>query len=221
MSPAERDLVAFHAGYLALALAVLLVGPGSPGWRIAVLVGLYWLALPVLARARGRSWLLRLWGFGAVLSVWQVLPDWFLVEFGTLTFPRDGFPDIGPVTGYMVGLWLIPTVVVVAAGMAAEERGGRARGAVTAGLVGAVVYVAAEATFHLIPAWRAINVTTVGAVALYIVPAEVLLSVASYDMFLTLRERPAWTVLPATLLLTILYLGAALLSFLVVEWMLS
>ena len=218
MTPTERDLLVFHAVYLVVALPVLVVGPGSPGWRMALLVGAYWLALPVLAWVRDDALLRRLWAFGASLSVWQVLPDWFLVEFGTLAFPRDGFPDIGPVTGYMAGLWLIPTVLVVTAGMAAEDRAGRTRGAIVAGLVGAVVYVVAEATFHLIPAWRAINVTTIGAVALYIVPAEVFLSVASYDVFLTVRQRPAWTVVPATLLLTILYLGAAVLSFLVVEW---
>ncbi|MDX1619569.1 MAG: hypothetical protein R3320_01165 [Nitriliruptorales bacterium] len=218
MTSSERDLVGFHAVYLAIALPIVLLGPGWIGWRMAVVIALYGIALPLMAYWRGHRWLLRLWAFGAVLSVWQVLPDWFLVEFGTLTFPRDGFPDIGPVTGYMAGLWLIPTVVVVASGVAAEERSGRTRGAVVAGVVGFVVYMTAEATFHLLPSWRAINVTTLGGVALYIIPAEVFLSVVSYDVFLTLRQRPAWTIVPATLLVTILYLGAALLSFLVIEW---
>lgn len=215
----ERDLVAAHLVYVPLAVLWVVWGPGSIGWRMVGAIAWYWLGLPILALVRGHSKLLRLWLFGVVLSIWQVLPDWFLVEFGTLTFPRDGVADIGPVTAYMAGLWLIPTVIVVAAGVAAEERAGRARGALVAGLVGLVVYVAAEATFPLLSVWRPINVTTVGTVALYIVPAQVLLSVASYDVFLSVRERPWWTVVPTTLLLTVIYLGAALLSFLALEWM--
>lgn len=202
-----------------VAVPFVVFGPGAVGWRMAAAVLLYLIALPLLARLRGRPRLTRLWWFGLMLSVWQVLPDWFLVEFGTLTFPPDGFPDIGPVTGYMAGLWAVPTVIVVASGIAAEERAGRTRGAVAAGLVGLMVYAAAEATFHLLPAWRAVNVTTLGAVALYIVPAQVLLSVASYDAFLAIRDRPRWIVIPTTFLLMVVYLGAALLSFLVVEWM--
>lgn len=124
MAPETRELGLFHLAFGAVAAGALLApGDVGPGWRMAGLVVLYHVATVVITTVRGhRAWRRR-WWFGAVLSVWMVLPDAVLAEgLGTLRFPADGFPDLGPVTGYMAGLWTIPIVLIVTV---AEEVGQR------------------------------------------------------------------------------------------------
>lgn len=219
MTAGERELAWFHAGFAAIAAALLAVRLGPAGPRVGLAVLLYLVGLPLVARWRGHPGWIRMWAFGALLSLWQVLPDVFLVRFGVLRFPDDGLFDLGPVTAYMAGLWAIPTVVVVAVGLAVEERRGRGAGAVAAGLVGFLLYLGAEAVAPVVPAWEAEGVTMLGNVALYILPAQVLLSVISFDAYAAIRDRGVMTFVPVTFLVMLLYLGAALFGFLVVEWL--
>lgn len=210
----ERDLAVLHAVFAVVAAVVLLID-GPLGWRIAVLLVLYDVAIVAVARRHRDVELLRLWVFAAVLSVWQVLPDVFLVEgLGTLVFPDDGFPDIGAVTGVMAALWTVPIVVVVAAGTAAERRRGSGIGNLTAGLVAAGVFVLGEMTLTSAGLWEARGVPSAGGVAAYIVPAEVLLGVAAFRTFHALRFRNPAAVLPATFLVMVFYAGAAAISWL-------
>lgn len=214
---AERDLVVFHVAFLAVCVAVLLL-PGPLGWQVAALVLLYDVGLLALAHVRQVRSLLRLWWFAAVLSVWQVLPDVFLVEgLRTLVFPPDGFPDIGPVTATMAGLWTIPMVVVVATALAVGRRRGRGARAAAAVAVGALVFVPAEAVLPELGIWEARGVTTLGNVALYIIPAEIALCVAATEAFAATRARPWWAAVPTTLFVSVFYTGAAALSWVLIE----
>lgn len=218
MTRTERDLLLLHATFAAVAAVVLLMLPGALGWRVAGLIVAYDLAVIALALRRRDRQLLRLWWFAAVLSIWQVLPDAFLADgLGVLVFPPDGFPDIGPVTATMAGLWTVAIVVIVGSAVAVEERRGGAAGTVTAAVVALVVFVAAEALLTQLPIWQARNVARLGEVALYIVPAEVLLGVVAHDVFLATRDRHALIALPATLIVTLVYTGAAAVSWLLFE----
>ena len=210
----QRDLVVLHVAFAVVAAVVLL--PGGPvGWRSAVLLVVYDVALVVLARRRGDRELLRLWWFAAVLSLWQVLPDAFLVEgLDVLVFPDDGFPDLGPVTGVMAGLWTVPIVVVVAVATAAERRGGVRAGNLAAAAMAAVVFAGGEASLTAVGLWEARNVPQVAGVALYIVPAEVVLGVTAHRVFHAVRFRHGVAVIPATLLVSVVYTGAAGLGWL-------
>lgn len=217
MTEAERDLVLFHLVF-ALAAAALLVGTGAAGWRLVAVVALYAVGTVAVGLWRRRRWWLRLWWFASVASLWLVFPLWFLAALGVLVFPRDGVPDVGPVTASMVGVWAPPLVAVIATAAAVEERRGRAAAAATAGVVGAVLVVGAQALFAAVGLWRSLNVATLGSVAVYLVPANVLLAVAAYDLHQQSRHRPPVADVAAGLLLMLLYLGTAAFGYLLVEW---
>jgi hypothetical protein len=221
----ERDLLVFHAAFALVALVALLVPAGpTVGWRVALLVGLYHAATVAVAWQRGHRRWLRLWWFGAVLSVFMVLPDAVLVEgLGTLTFPDDGFPDLGPVTGHMAGLWTIPTVVVVAAADAVGRRRGERASWVAAVLVAAGVFVFAETTLTgLVGIWEPVGVTTMGHLALYILPAELFLGLAMLAGARWTRTGSPLRAVPVAAVVALSYTGAAAVSWLLVErWLVA
>jgi hypothetical protein len=219
LEPLERDQLLFHAGYLVVVAAGLLA-PAGPvlGWRVALLVGLYHAATVAFAWQRGHRRWLRLWWFGTVLSVFMLLPDAVLVEgLGTLVFPDDGFPDLGPVTGSMAGMWTIATVVVVASADAVGRRAGERMSWLTAVGVAAIVFAGAEAVLTQLPVWEAVGVTTVGGVALYILPAELFLGVAMLAGARWTRTGPLLRVIPVAAVIALAYTGAAAVSWLLIE----
>jgi hypothetical protein len=219
VEPLERDQLWFHVGYLVV-VAVALAVPAGPvlGWRVALLVALYHAATVALAWQRGHRRWLRLWWFGAVLSVFMLLPDAVLVEgLGTLVFPDDGFPDIGPVTASMAGMWTIATVVIVAGADAVGRRAGERASWLTALGVAAVVFAGAEAVLTRLPVWEAVGVVTVGGVAVYILPAELFLGVAVLAGARWTRTGPRWRVVPVAAVIALAYTGAAASSWLLIE----
>lgn len=214
MRSTARELVLLHVGFFVLAGVVLLL-PGPLGWRVAGLLLVYDVALLALALVRRDRELLRLWVFAAVLSVWQVIPDVFLVEgLGSLAFPEDGFPDIGPVTGTMAALWTIPVVVVVAAGTAVERRYGGWAGTAAAAGASLLVFLGGELALTAAEVWEARGVPETFGVAHYILPAEILFGVAAMRVFHGLALRPPIAVVPATFLISVFYTGAAAVSWL-------
>lgn len=217
--PLERDIAAFHAAFLLVgAGALALRGDVAVGVVMTTLVVVYHLGSVGLARSHGHTRWLRWWGFGAVLSVLMVLPDAVLATgLGTLRFPPDGVPDLGPVTAYMAGLWTIPTVLIVAIAEAVGHRRGDAAAAVTAVLAAAVVFGGAEATLTLLPAWEPVGVTTVGGVAPYILPAELLLGWMVLAATRWTRRGRIVAFVPVAALVTLAYTGAACVSWLLVE----
>jgi hypothetical protein len=215
----ERDQLWFHVAFLAVVVVALAV-PAGPvvGWRVALLVAAYHAATVAFAWQRGHRRWLRLWWFGAVLSVFMLLPDAVLVEgLGTLVFPDDGFPDIGPVTASMAGMWTIATVVVVASAEAAGRRVGEQASWLTALGVAAVVFAGAEAVLTQLPVWEAIGVTTVGGVAVYILPAELFLGLAMLAGARWTRTGSLVRVVPVAAVIALAYTGAATVSWLLIE----
>lgn len=220
----ERDLLAFHLAFAAIAAGALAIRGEVPvGVVITTLVVAYHLASVGLARVRGHRRWLRWWWFGAVLSLLMVLPDAFLADgLGVLAFPSDGVPDLGPVTLHMAGLWTIPTVVIVAVTDAVAHRRGHRSAVVAAVATAAVVFIGAEAVLTRLPVWEAVGVTTVGNVAVYIVLPELLLGwmvVAAVRWLETSRPLAA---VPVAALVAFTYTGAAATSWLIVDgWLAS
>jgi hypothetical protein len=217
--PQERDLVVFHAVFTLIGVGALaLRGEVPVGVVMTTLVVVYHLGTVGLVRAKGYAQWWRWWRFGAVLSLFMVVPDAVLADgLGVLEFPSDGVPDLGPVTLYMAGLWTVPTVLVVAAADAVGHRRGDRAATVTAVLTAAVVFGVAEATLTLLPVWEPVGVTTVGGFAPYILLPELLLG---WMVFAGVRwtQRDGFrAVVAVTALIALTYTGAAAASWLLVE----
>lgn len=219
MTRAERDVVGLHLWFAALAAAVLAV-PGSVpvGWRVFALVAGYNVALPVLAVARRHREWLRIWGFVLAVSALRVWPDWYLSDqLGVLAFADDGFPDLGTVTGYMAGLWVIPLFLVVVVGRSVESRQGRALAYAAVLIAAAAVFLPAEEFMRLLPAWRAQGVATWGNVAVYVIGPQLLLGLGTYYAYVQLRGRHALAQVPAAVVVMLLYFGAAVFAWFAIE----
>lgn len=209
---AVRDAVLFHAAFAALALVGLALPQPALGWRLLGLVALYSAALPLVGRARGHDEWVPLWAFCAVVSLFQVAPDAFLAGvLGTLDFPETGGPRVGPVPLAMAGMWTIPLWVALFTAHVASRDAGR-RVAVAA-LVAGVLFVGSEATLCAVPIWRAVGVTMLGPVAVYVVVPEVLIGGVAYLAYAGTRERTRPVRLAAAAGVSLVYLGALCVSY--------
>lgn len=222
---APADALAFHAAFAAVA-ALALAAPwpsvvlpaygtalGRPptGWLLLGLVVLYNVALPVVGRRRGHERWVRLWAFLVPLGAFQVVPDAFLADVvGSLDFPDTGGPRLGPVPLAMAGMWTVPLWLSTYAGL-------RARSAWVAAAVAGVLLVGAEATLWVVPIWRAVGVTAVGPVAVYVVLPEILLGAATFAAFRWGEGRRWPQRVAAAAVVSVLYLGALGASYWLVE----
>lgn len=165
------------------------VRPPMLGQAIAALAVLYVLLLGACAWFGSQHELTDAWFFLVPLSLFQVLPDWMLVEhLRVLVFPDLGAARIGPVPVYMTGLWVAPLLVVIWAGEIAHR--------VSATLALAVAPLAALAVFGaaewLAPGyglWVPRNVATWQGMAIYVLAAEAALGIATWLMFSAVQHR--------------------------------
>jgi hypothetical protein len=217
--PQERDLAAFHVVFTLIGVGALAFrGEVAVGVVMTTLVLVYHLGSVGFARAQGHAEWLRWWRFGAVLSLFMLVPDAVLADgLGVLEFPADGVPNLGPVTLYMAGLWTVPTVLIVAAADAVGHRRGDRAATVTAVLTAAVVFGVAEATLTLLPIWEPVGVTTVGGLAPYILLPELLLGWMMFAGARWTRRDRFRTVVGVAALVALTYTGAAATSWLLVE----
>jgi len=220
MTSEERDLVLVHAGFLLVAAVVLLLpGELARGWRLWLLLVGYDLVTLAVVLARGHDRWLRAWWLAAVTSVFQVVPDAVLVDgLGTLRFPADGAPDLGPVTASMALMWTVPLVLIVSTADAAARRRGAAAGWVAAVLAAGVVFLSAEALLPPLGIWEPVGVTTIGGwLAPYVLPPELLLGAAAWWGVQVTRERHPLLAVPVGALISLLYTGALAASWLLLE----
>lgn len=217
------DLVVFHVLFAVVCVAALLAPLDlATGWRLSVCTVSYVVALPFVARRRGHPDWNELWLFLVPLSLFQVLPDWFLsAVLETLVFPDDGSPRVGTVCAYMAGLWVIPLMLVVTSARMIERGtpGGPAwRGPALAGLMALLVFGLAEATSHrLLGSWYARDVWMVGDVAIYVLPAELLLGVATFRAAARVEGAGFGAKVAAAAGVALMYTGALALSYMFVE----
>jgi hypothetical protein len=207
----SRGLVALHVVLIAAFGAAALLDPPTQGWAVLGCVVVYNVALPLTARRAGRTDVVALWTFLLPLSILQVLPDWVLADLiGTLRFPDTGGPrvdDVIPVA--MAGMWVAPLlIVVVLAGDSAWR----------AAAIGFAVFTGAELAAPLLGTWEPTDAARqlVG-VALYVPPAEAVLSAATLLAWRWSRERPRGDQLLAASAVVVLYLGALVLAHFLID----
>lgn len=205
---------ALVAGLLALPQYVR---PPMLGQLIGALALLYVLLLGACAWFGSQHELTDAWFFLVPLSLFQVLPDWMLVEhLRVLVFPDLGAARIGPVPVYMAGLWVAPLLVVVWAAQLAHERSA-ALALLTAALASLLVFGAAEYAVQHYPLWLVHGVRTWQGIALYVLPAEVALGVATWGVYALLRHRALPLKVAGAAAVSVFYAGALLLSHVLIE----
>lgn len=212
-----RWVLATHLGWVLLGALLLALRPVEPritlwGWVIA-----YNLWLPLFfGRLRPDSTVVDLWRWLLPLSLLQIAPDWFLCTvLQTLEFPARAGP--APVPGYMGGLWTLPLLLTSWVGLQTSRRHGPFSGYLACAAAALLVFGAGEWALTKVPVWRALDVQTTSGVAWYILPAELLLSVATLSGFKhTSGETPARR-LPAALAVMLFYIGSAGFSYMAIE----
>lgn len=214
LAPSRQGLVPLVGLHVALllggAVALSLDAP-QQGWGVLVCVVGYVVALLVVCRAQGQDDLLALAGFLAMVSVFQVLPDWVLADLvGTLRFPDTGGPrvdDVIPVA--MAAMWVAPLFAALAL---SSGRPGRAA------LLSALVFLGAEILAPTLGLWEPVGDThRLAGVAVYVVPAEAALGWAAATAFALVRHRP-WPVrVGAALAVSTFYLGALALAHFLID----
>jgi hypothetical protein len=205
----ERDALFVHLSFIVLCTVVLLLPvPLLIGPRLFMLVVAYNILIPVVGYWRNHPDWLSLWLLVFSLSLFMVFPDWFLADpLGILVFLPDGFPKIGPVSGYMAGLWAIPLFIIVFLGLRIGERYTTRYAYTLVAAVSFLLFTGAEAGLTFV--WHAQNIFMIGSVALYIIGPELILGLSTYWAYASLKEKPRWWNLFAAFFLMVLYLGSA------------
>lgn len=214
LSTSRRGLgpvIGVHAGLFAGGAVALSLDPPAQGWGVLVCVVGYVVALQWACRSTGRGDLLALAGFLALVSVFQVLPDWVLAEvLGTLRFPDRGGPrldDVIPLA--MAAMWVAPLFAAVAL---AGGRPGRAA------LLSAVIFLGAELLAPALGLWRPVGDThRLLGVAVYVVPAEAALGWAAATAFGRVGRSSLPVRVGAALAVSTFYLGALVMAHFVID----
>ena len=204
-------VIGVHAAlFVGGAVALSLEAPAR-GWGVFVLVVAYVVALLWACRATGRTDLLSLAGFVALVSVFQVLPDWVLADLvGTLRFPDNGGPRVDDVIPLaMAAMWVAPLFAAVAL---SGGRPGRAA------LFSGVIFLGAELLAPALGLWEPTGDThRLLGVAVYVVPAEAALGWAAAIAFAQVRHSALPARIGAALAVSTFYLGALVLSHFVID----
>ena len=211
LRPSLRPIVAVHAALFVGGAVALSLDATAQGWGVLVCVAAYVGALLWVCRSTRQVDLFALAAFTALVSVFQVLPDWVLADLvGTLRFPDTGGPRVDDVIPLaMAAMWVAPLFASVAL---SGRRPGRA--ALLAGLV----FFGAEL---LAPTWGLWEPTgdthRYLGVAIYVVPAEAALGWATATAFAHVQHRRLLPQIGAALAVSTFYLGALVLAHFLID----
>lgn len=211
MTATLRPIIGVHVGLFVGGAVALALDPPAQGWAVLVVVVAYVAALLAVCRATGRDDLLELAGFLAIVSVFQVLPDWVLADLvGTLRFPDTGGPRVDDVIPLaMAAMWVAPLFIAVAL---SGGRPGRAA------LLAGIVFLGAELLAPTLDLWAPTGDThRLLGVAVYVVPPEAALGWAAATAFAAVRHRSLPARVAAALAVSTFYLGALVLTHFVVD----
>ena len=204
-------MVAAALAYGVATLVALLLPAPAKGWAVLAVSFGGCVGLVALARALDRpAWSAAL-GVLIPISIFQLVPDWFLADaLGTLYFPDTGGIRVGDVIPLaMCGMWVLPLFLVVLI-----ARDSVARGAVAA----FVLFLGTELAAPTAGLWEpAGDVTKVAGVALYVLPAEAVLGAATVLAVRATRDRPLGDRLLAAAAVSILYTGALALCWFFID----
>jgi hypothetical protein len=217
-------VVTFHAVFAAacgLALYPCLAGENAPypsGYAVSVLVVAYSAVMVAMTQSRYPD-LYKIWEFAAILSVFQVLPDWFLNDaLSSLEFPNDGvFRFGGAVSWYMAMMWTIPIFLVVWSCKGTGEPTGL--DCIKAAVAALAIFGASEELTHPLNLWHATKTIKQrwGKVAIYVLPAELVLGPAALFAFRFTLERSFFQKAVAAFCVALMYTGALAISYLFIE----
>jgi hypothetical protein len=215
----EREFIIFHIIFSLIAALILLIPLLPIGWKLFILVIIYNVGIIFFAIQREYRLWQDIWIFTILISVFQVFPDWFLsAELNILVFPEDGLFKIGTVSGYMLGLWSIPLIIIIFTGIRINERKDLKMSYLAVSFVTLMIFTVSETTIWMIGSWYAQNVFTLfGHLALYIIFPELILGVSSYWVFLYLQKKPEIYKIPLSFLVMLLYLGSCSFFYFVIE----
>lgn len=204
-------IVGVHVALLLGGALALSLDPPAQGWGVLLCVVAYVAGLIAVCRSTGRTDLLALAGFLALVSVFQVLPDWVLADLlGTLRFPDTGGPRIDDVIPLaMAAMWVVPLFAAVALS------GGRPW---KAAALSALIFLGAELLAPTLGLWEPTGEThRVLGVAVYVLPAEAALGWAAATAFAAVRESTLPVRAAAAFAVSTFYLGALVLAHFLVD----
>jgi hypothetical protein len=204
-------VIAVHVGLFAGGAVALSLDPPAQGWCVFVLVASYVAALLWVCRSTDSTDLLDLAGFVALVSIFQVLPDWVLADLlGTLRFPDTGGPRVDDVIPLaMAAMWVAPLFIALAL---SGGRPGRAAG------LSALIFLGAELVAPALGLWEPVGDThRLLGVAVYVVPAEAALGWATAYAFAQVRHRSLLARISAALAVSTFYLGALVLAHFLID----
>lgn len=208
--------VSFYLLFSVLAvLLMVLPFDGFPrGWRIALLVAFFHVGLAWVLWQQKQEEDFQLWLFLLFLSIFQVLPDWFLsAKLQSLYFFPDGFYKIGTVSAYMAGLWTIPLFLVVKIAKMIVSTPTQQMG--LGGLVSGIVFGLSEAfSDSLLGIWQAKGVAMWANMAIYVIPAEVVLGVLVVHGAQSVAQSAVFHKIGMALWVALSYTGALACSYL-------
>ncbi len=204
-------IIGVHAALLVGGAVALSLGPPAQGWAVFACVVAYVAALLWVCRTTGRDDLLALAGFLALVSVFQVLPDWVLADLlGTLRFPDTGGPRVDDVIPLaMAAMWVAPLFAAVAL---SDGRPGRAA------LLSGLIFLGTEILAPTLGLWEPTGDThRLLGVAVYVVPAEAALGWAAATAFIAVRHSSLPHRVGAALAVSTFYLGALVLAHFLID----
>jgi len=212
------DFIVVHALFSVVCVIILLIPVFPIGIKLFLLVLSYNILIPVYGMIKKHSTWFNIWLFSLILSLFQIWPDWFLVsQLNVLIFPPDGFIKIGPVSGYMAGLWAIPFFIIIYFGNILKNKYSEKIMYIFIGLISLLIFGIAEQAMWLLGSWHAINVTLIGYGALYIIIPEIILGLMCYYAYEWSLERSILSKIIIAFLTMIIYLGNAVSFYFLLE----
>ena len=190
-SDIERDALLVHLVFVLACVAILILPIGIEiGIKLFILVILYSLLIVVVGLLRDYKEWIYIWIFIFLISVFQIFPDWILsAELNILVFPEDGLFKIGTVSGYMVGLWVIPLFLIIFTGKQLQERFSKRITYIFVIISSLLIFGLSEQSMWILQSWYAQNVIMIGRLAVYIIVPEIILGVSTYYCYEVIKEK--------------------------------
>jgi hypothetical protein len=184
---------------------------------IVTLVAGWNVAFGALSLRLGYTRFYSYWKFVALVSLFQIFPDWFLVQrLGTLTFPSDAYKIGGAVSWFMAGLWSMPCLWILCS---CDRPIISNLDYLQAALISIAIFGLAEQLCHPLQLWAFTDSVqhTWGNVALYVLPAELLLGPILLYLYNQAKHTQDYQQVIAAAAVSFVYTGALAISHLLLE----
>jgi len=215
-----RDFIIVHFIFTVLCFAVLFIPIQiAIGIKLFILVIGYNLLISLVGLFRKYSEWVKLWVFVFLISLFQIWPDWFLsAQLNILVFPEDGLFKIGPISGYMAGLWAIPLFLICFIGLKLKENYSYSKSLIAVGLISLTIFGLSEQSMWMLQSWYPQNVTLIfDHLAVYIIIPEVLLGLTTFYYFQKIENMNYLMLIVVAFGIMLFYLGSVSFFYFVFE----